>query len=63
MTRVIGPGSGRVKVDVCTLSKRVAEEDTGGVSRSKFMQLVWSKPWITQKDKDKKFGVIGRSLE
>ena len=37
MTGVIGLGSGRVKEDVCTLSKQVAEEDTGGGSRSKFM--------------------------
>ena len=63
MTGVIGLSSGRVKVDVCTLSKRVAEKDTGGGSRSKFMQRVWSKPWITQIAKDTKFGVIGRSPE
>ena len=63
MTRVIGLGSGRVKADVCTLSKRVAEEDIGGGSRSKFMQRVRSKPWITQTTKDTKFGVIGRSPE
>ena len=47
MTRVIGLGSGRVKEDVYTLSKQVAEEDTGGGLRSKFMQRVRSKPWIT----------------
>ena len=28
MTRVIGLDNGRVKADICTLSKRVAEEDT-----------------------------------
>ena len=63
MAGVIGLGSGRVKVDVCILSKRVAEEDIGGRSRSKFMQQVLSNPWITQIAKDMKFGVIGKSLE
>ena len=63
MAGVIGLGSGSVKADVCTLSKRVAEEDIGGRSRSKFMQRVLSKPWITQIAKDTKFGVIGKSPE
>ena len=54
---------GRVKTDVCTLIKRVVEEYTRGGSRSKFMQQVRSKPWITQTTKDTKFGVIGRSPE
>ena len=55
MMGVISPSSGRVKVDVCTLSKRVVEEDTGGGLRSKFMQQVQSKPRITQTSKDTKF--------
>ena len=60
---MVGLGSGGVKEDVYTLGKRVAEEDTGDGSRSKFMQRVRLKPRITQTIKDKKFGVIGKSPE
>ena len=52
-----------VTTNVCTLRKQVAEEDIGGGSRSKFMQRVRLKPWITQTTKDIKFGVIRRSPE
>ena len=60
---VIGLGNGRVKADVCTLSKLVPEVDIEGGLRSKFMQRVQLKPWITQTAKDTMFGVIGRSFE
>ena len=63
MMGVIGLGSRRVKEDKCTLSKRVAEKDTRGGLRSKFMQRIQSKPWIPQTTKDMKFRVIGRSPE
>ena len=63
MTGVIGLGSGRVIIDVGTLGKRVAKENTRGGMRSEFVHQVRSKPWITQTTKDTKFGIIGRRPE
>ena len=47
MMRVIGLSGGRVIIDVCTLGKQVAKEDTRGGKRSKFVHRVRSKPWMT----------------
>ena len=63
MTGVMGLSSGRVKANVYNFCKRVVEEDIRSGLRSKFMQRVRSKPWITQTAKDTMFGVIGRSPE
>ena len=38
-------------------------EDTRGETRSEFVHLVRSKPWITQTTKDMEFGIIGRRPE
>ena len=63
MKGVIGLGGQRVIIDVSTLGKRVAKEDTSGGLRSEFVHRVRLNPWITQITKDTGFGIIGRKPE